>query len=149
MPHPQAHAHAKARMEAAHVRPNAETYDFVLGQWVEHRNLEMCLQDLQNMFHAGVAPTMTSMSKVVTLAADTGRPRLALDLINAYEAGEVERLPPGVWLHVLISSVEEHFVRIASTARRLCSALRDPIDWAPIGCRYRACPPQVRKGRGG
>ncbi|KAG9012712.1 hypothetical protein FRB93_001265 [Tulasnella sp. JGI-2019a] len=109
MPNPQVHAHTRDLMKAAYVSPNSRSYELILGQWVEQKNLEMCLQDLQTMFDTGVAPTMTIMTDIVGLAADIGRPRLALDLINAYEAGEVERLPVSVWIRVLISSVEEHY----------------------------------------
>ncbi|KAG8863285.1 hypothetical protein FRB96_008776 [Tulasnella sp. 330] len=120
IPHPQAHAHARTLMKTALVLPNEETYELILGQWVEQSNLEMCLQDLQNMFDTGVAPTMASMTKVINLAADMGRPRLALDLISAYEAGEVERLPTSVWLHLLTSSVEEFFDEGVERALQKC-----------------------------
>lgn len=98
-------------MERKEVMPDDRTWDYILAQWVEQKNLEMCMQDLQTIFDRGIAPSLNSMSKVIYLAAELGYPRLALDLINAYEEGDVERMPPHVWFRLLVSAVEQHYVR--------------------------------------
>lgn len=108
---PDAH-HAAIEMMADHgfTPDSIEIFELLIDFWARHHNLAMCIQELQSLFDKDIAPTLKIINPIVILAAEEGHPRLAIDLIQAYESGETERIPTSVWAQVLLTSATHSYV---------------------------------------
>lgn len=85
------------------------TYGEIMQKFIVDENLEMALQLLKTMSSEKLAPTLETMTSLISLAAEGGHPRLALDLVASFEAA-TRSLPPEVWVRCLQSSARELYV---------------------------------------
>ncbi|KAH9892476.1 hypothetical protein C8Q73DRAFT_649226 [Cubamyces lactineus] len=93
-------------MDEWSIQPNEITYEIIITRLARVQRLELALQYLAQLGRAGLSPTLTTASAIITTAADLGFPRLALDLALAFEETSVRRLDGEVWVDVLISCAE-------------------------------------------
>ncbi|TFL03143.1 hypothetical protein BDV98DRAFT_504773 [Pterulicium gracile] len=95
-----------AKMKELGMTLRPTTYGEIMQKFIVDENLEMALQLLKTMSSEKLAPTLETMTSLISLAAEGGHPRLALDLVASFEAA-TRSLPPEVWVRCLQSSARE------------------------------------------
>ncbi|KAG8905521.1 hypothetical protein FRB99_008780 [Tulasnella sp. 403] len=96
-------------MRQAGVKFNARTHEIRIRRYIAEQNAEMCLQELQTMYDNGMVPAPALMERIFVIVARRGLPRLALDLVHAFEHGTDNQAQAQVWVHILISSVKQYY----------------------------------------
>lgn len=91
-------------MELCGVTPDAALYSLLVRRFAHDENLELCLFYLQKMREKTLNIEHTAMSDIVFLAAKRNLPQLAINLIEAYEAANIRKVEPEVWLACLTAS---------------------------------------------
>lgn len=99
------------KMSALSLTPDSSTYAGIISRYIASRNLEMALQFTFDMNSRGIAPDTYTAQNLIKLAAETGFPRLALDLARAFEESGIHRLDHEVWVQCLASSARALYVR--------------------------------------
>lgn len=110
------------RMHSLKVEPDSETYNMIIHFFAAAGNLELCLKYYQVMKTSSLKISLPAISNIISLAAGQGYPRLALDLLQAYEEGSVRQVEPEVWMKCLAASAEMLWVRpclLNDTSNRL------------------------------
>ncbi|KAJ7725878.1 hypothetical protein DFH07DRAFT_758394 [Mycena maculata] len=92
------------KMEEVGVAPNATTFTHLITRFASDENLEVALQHLHAMKAHNLLPEIAAAQAVIILAAKQGYPRLALDLVIAFEAESIRKVEDFVWLACLHSS---------------------------------------------
>jgi hypothetical protein len=107
-------------MEELNIPPNAQTFSLIMERPLTGKNLEMAVQYMGEMYERGINPELQTAQGVITLAADFGYPRLALELANTFEEQSVRRLDHEVWLNCLLSAAENLYVSAPLTIANIC-----------------------------
>ncbi|KAJ6499358.1 hypothetical protein C8R45DRAFT_982182 [Mycena sanguinolenta] len=95
------------RLEALAVTPNAATYTLLITRFVAEQNLEVALQYFHAMKAHNLLPDVAAAQAVITLAANQGFPRLAIDIATSFENETFRKVEDSVWLACLHSSAAE------------------------------------------
>ena|SRR5882762_8473272 len=104
--------HILERMREHNIHPNALTFSLILERPILDKNLELAIQHMSEMNARGIIIELQTAEAIITLAAELGHPRLALDVASSFEEVSVRRLDSEVWLKCLISSAENLYVRL-------------------------------------
>ncbi|KZT21359.1 hypothetical protein NEOLEDRAFT_1150690 [Neolentinus lepideus HHB14362 ss-1] len=89
------------------VAPNAETYEILIERYIAGNNLERCME-IYAQAESGQAPlNVTTVEKLIVLAAESGYPRLACQMAEHFEARSVRSLNVTTWVKCLISSSDQ------------------------------------------
>lgn len=99
-------------MRERNIAPNATTFSIIVRRFLDDGNLEMALQYLYATKKYQVIPDFSITHSVITFAAQSGHPRLAIDLITWFEQQSVRRFDPTTWMTCLISSAEALYVSL-------------------------------------
>ncbi|KAG9220821.1 hypothetical protein CCMSSC00406_0002579 [Pleurotus cornucopiae] len=91
---------------ASGIEPSIQTYSHILERFVLSDRLEFAIQFLHFMRTQGHEPELRAAQAMVIKAAKNGFPRLALDLLDSFEANTTRRLDHEAWMNCLISSAE-------------------------------------------
>ena len=94
---------------------NAQTYDAIIGFYIENENLDMALHKLAEMNDLDMTPGLETAQRLIVLAVQTGYPRLALDLALAYENTSVRRIDTETWMKLLTASAQNLYVSFSSS----------------------------------
>src|ERR1700743_889956 len=100
-------------MAEDNVPRNELTYHHIVSFYVSTRNLEMCIQLLDDMHRQHLTPTLPIVQGVIELSAELGEPRLALDMANSFEAASFRKLDSRTWMQILLGSAEFYCVSSA------------------------------------
>ncbi|KAF4567672.1 hypothetical protein EYR36_011295 [Pleurotus pulmonarius] len=92
--------------QVSDVEPSTQTYSHVLERFILSDRLEFGIQFLHFMRTQGHEPDLRAAQAMVIKAAKNGFPRLALDLLDSFEANSTRRLDHEAWMNCLISSAE-------------------------------------------
>lgn len=93
-------------MLAHGIKPNENSYEFVILHLTRNGYFELALQKLSEMADADLRPTLKTAQSIITMACELGHPRLAVELAEAFERSSVRRLDGVVWVKCLIASAE-------------------------------------------
>lgn len=97
------------RMHNENVQWDAVTYSRVIHHRLQDGELELALQDFHAMLEAGHSIPIHIAERIAISAAKGDHPRLALDLIQVFEAGSGDALPHASWVQTLSKSVELYY----------------------------------------
>jgi pentatricopeptide repeat protein len=100
------------KMKQLSVKPNAPIYTFIISAFVRDGNLEMATQYLFAMKSQNIVPELSAVQAVIILAAESGYPRLALDLATYFEDVSHRRLEDAAWVACLYSAAQALYVRL-------------------------------------
>jgi pentatricopeptide repeat protein len=98
------------KMNEMNITPNAATFSFIIDRYTTAGNLELALQYLHSMKAHNLVPELPAVEAIVTLTADRGYPRLAIDLATWFEDTSIRRLDQAVWMSCLRSSADSLYV---------------------------------------
>ena len=99
-------------MKQLSIKPNAPIYTFIISAFVRDGNLEMAVQYLFAMKSQNIVPELSAVQAVIILAAESGYPRLALDLATYFEDVSHRRLEDAAWVASLYSSAQNFYVSL-------------------------------------
>ena len=99
-------------MNEMNIAPNSTTFTYIILRYTLDSNLEVALQYLYAMKARKLVPELRAIEAVVTLAAHSGYPRLAIDLASWFEDASIRRLDQAVWMSCLRSSADSLYVSI-------------------------------------
>lgn len=108
-------------MEEFNLTPNAAIYNYIINLFASSGNTEPALRYLQVMKDKNLAIDLHAFSVLVEAVARQGLPRLALDLIEAFEKETVRKVEPSVWMTVLASASNALWVSSCITSTSYCS----------------------------
>lgn len=108
-----------SQMQDLKIPPNAQTLTLILEKPLMVGNLEEAVQFLGEMNLSGVVPELRPVQAIITLAAEFGHSRLALEIANMFEEASVRRLDNEVWVQCLISAAENLYVSPSSLLIRI------------------------------
>ncbi|KII92256.1 hypothetical protein PLICRDRAFT_154651 [Plicaturopsis crispa FD-325 SS-3] len=91
-------------MQQYDVEPTPVTFSYIIDRYLSSKNLELSLQYMKIMHGRGLVPELRTAQGIISLAADLGQARLALDLAATFEDMSVRRLDNEVWVKCLIAS---------------------------------------------
>ncbi|GLB37111.1 putative pentatricopeptide repeat domain containing protein [Lyophyllum shimeji] len=94
------------KMDELGVAPNAATYTFIIRRFVDSGNLELAVQYFHDMKGRQIVPQVNAAQSLIAFAAQSGYPRLAIDLATWFEGASIRRLDHTVWVKCLVSSAE-------------------------------------------
>lgn len=98
-------------MKELKMDPDEQTFDILIKRHILSENFEHALQKLMEVDGRQLSPTLESAQSVIILACESGHPRLALDLAEAFDSSSVRRLDNVVWTKLLIASSQVLWVR--------------------------------------
>ncbi|KAF8070188.1 hypothetical protein FPV67DRAFT_1006184 [Lyophyllum atratum] len=94
------------KMDELGIAPNAATYSFIIRRFLDNGNLEVAVQYFCAMKARQIIPEVHSAQSLIAFTAQSGYPRLALDLATWFEEISVRRLDHTIWVRCLIASAE-------------------------------------------
>ena len=97
-------------MKQLSIEPNAQIYTTTINTFIQGGNLEMAIQYLFAMKSQNIVPELSAVQAVVILAAESGYPRLALDLATYFENVSHRRLEDVAWVACLYSAAQYFYV---------------------------------------
>ena len=97
-------------MRQQSVSMDQSIFNELILRHARREELEMCIQQLDDMFTWQLGPMLESVEAVVALASQKANARLAYELAYSYEANSTRRLSAKAWMNVLISSAQSLFV---------------------------------------
>ena len=97
------------------VKPNAQIYTSIISTFISTGNLEMALQYLFAMRSQNIVPELSAVQGVIKLAAESGHPRLAYDLVTYFEDNSHRRMGDDVWTTCLYSAAQALYVSLRIT----------------------------------
>ncbi|TFK44626.1 hypothetical protein BDQ12DRAFT_594984 [Crucibulum laeve] len=97
------------KMNSSGVQPNSTTYSLIIERMVALKNLELAVLYLYNVKARGMSPELIPAQSVIVLAAQSGHPRLAIDLAVWFEQDSVRRLDHVTWMNCLIASADSFY----------------------------------------
>ncbi|KAJ3502573.1 hypothetical protein NLJ89_g8825 [Agrocybe chaxingu] len=106
----QAFWNAIQRMHEFGVTPTPAIYAHIIDFHVQEGNLESALQLLLSMKKHDLIPELSSVHAVVSLAAECGYSRLAIELATYFEHVSLRRLGDATWIQCLSSSAEHLYM---------------------------------------
>jgi hypothetical protein len=113
-------------MEERQITPNAATFSIIVRRFLDAGNLEMALQYLFATKKYKLVPEFMTAQSVISFAASSGHPRLAIDLISWFEKQSVRRFGSATWMNCLISSAEALYVGFISNPCQLSFSFLSP-----------------------
>jgi len=99
-------------MKQLSIKPNAPIYTFIINAFVRDGNLEMAIQYLFAMQSQNIVPELSAVQAVIIFAAESGYPRLALDLAIYFEDISHRRLGDAAWVACLYSAAQNFYVSL-------------------------------------
>jgi pentatricopeptide repeat protein len=99
-------------MNEMNIPPNSSTFSHIIQRLTADGRLEAALQYLHSMKTQDLVPELPAVEAVITLAADIGYPRLAIDLATSFELISLRRIDQVVWMSCLRSSAENLYVSL-------------------------------------
>ncbi|CAA7259294.1 unnamed protein product [Cyclocybe aegerita] len=106
----QAFWNAIQRMHEFGVTPTPAIYSHIIDFHVQEGNLESALHLLLSMKKHDLIPELSSVHAVVSLAAECGYSRLAIELATYFEHVSLRRLDDATWTQCLSSSAEHLYM---------------------------------------
>lgn len=100
------------KMRQLGVVPSTRILATIVIRFCTSGNLELSLQYYFTHKTLGLIPELAPTQAVVKLAADSGYPRLAVDIVTWFEEKSVRRVDYSTWLACLASSAENLYVGI-------------------------------------
>ena len=100
------------KMNEMNIAPTSITFSHIILRYTLDSNLEVALQYLYAMKARKLVPELHAVEAVVTLAAHSGYPRLAIDLASWFEDASIRRLDQAVWMNCLRSSADSLYVSV-------------------------------------
>lgn len=100
------------KMNEMNIAPNSSTFSQIIYHFTADGRLEAALQYLYSMKPLNLVPELPAVEAVITLAADSGCPRLAIDLATWFEGISIRRIDQVVWMSCLRSSAEDLYVSL-------------------------------------
>lgn len=97
------------------VPPNSATFTLLIQRFAAAGNMELALQYFYAMKEQGLVPELKASQSVITLVANHGYSRLAIDLADWFERRSTRRLDHTVWMNCLISSADNLYVGVPDT----------------------------------
>ncbi|KAF8894120.1 hypothetical protein BD779DRAFT_1669601 [Infundibulicybe gibba] len=94
------------KMEELNIPPNSGTFTLIIQRFVADGNLELALQYFHAMRALKFVPELRAAQSMVSLTAQQGYPRLAIDLAVWFEQNSIRRLEHAAWMNCLISSAD-------------------------------------------
>lgn len=94
------------KMNELGIAPSASTYTFIIRRFIDSGNLELAIQHFYAMKSRQIIPHVHAAQSVIAFAAQSGYPRLALDLATWFEEASIRRLDHTVWVKCLIASAD-------------------------------------------
>ncbi|EJU04290.1 hypothetical protein DACRYDRAFT_48637 [Dacryopinax primogenitus] len=98
------------QMTSAGIERNALSYQHLIQYHADNRNLEMCLQIVDEMSVQEIHPTIATVEAFINLAAQLNYARLALDFALNYEEKSARRIPATSWMKMLGSCAVLHYI---------------------------------------
>ncbi|KDR75443.1 hypothetical protein GALMADRAFT_69951 [Galerina marginata CBS 339.88] len=101
---------ALQQMDNFGINPNGPIYTAIINCLVGEGNVEMAIQCVFSMKKQGIVPELAAAQAVVTLAADCGYSRLAIELATYFEDTSVRQLDNSAWMACLYSSARNLYI---------------------------------------
>lgn len=102
--------HVLTKMKELQVAPDSTTFQLIIVRFTSVNNLEVALDFYHAMKTYNIVPDVLTVKALIVLVAEAGYPRLALDLINDFEACSLRRLDHTFFMPCLIASAEALYV---------------------------------------
>ncbi|KAF5386004.1 hypothetical protein D9615_002506 [Tricholomella constricta] len=98
------------KMNELGVVPNADIFSFIIRRYLEGGNMELAIQYFCAMKSHQIIPKVQVAQSLIAFTAQSGYPRLALDLATWFEQASIRRLDHTVWVRCLIASAEHLYM---------------------------------------
>ena len=102
-------------MNMLSIKPNAQIYTSTICTFTRSGNLEMAMRYLFAMKSQNIVPELSAVQAVIILAAESGHPRLALDLAAYFEDISHRRVGDEAWVACLYSAAQAFYVSLPIT----------------------------------
>ena len=98
-------------MHQCGIEPTAPVYTAIINCLESEGNMESSLGQLIEMKVRGIVPELPAAQAVISMVAQHGLARLAIELANWFESSSNRRLESYMWMECLNASATSFYVR--------------------------------------